>query len=701
MCSSISTCSHPSYDEPHLASKASVLRSTGGEVPVFLPKAVKNLAKAISTAKPREAAQLEKLLQRSQQIQHCASFVTTSKLTSSCVAVYQNIMRQDDLDYSQTKTLSRINSLCTAYKLMKDMGIPSLVEGSIELDRVFTELSDHILSQLSKGLTTDYSRCVLPTLAHSSYWELCMDTLRMLSPSHGSKKLSEKIWLQLTTLFLQQSETVIRNFNTPAFKERLIQQGATPKNLQLVSRITNLHNIVTELWNNLPPEASEFSEKLRETSLLLSTNHVKIEGKESIGKIADTAFSLNKQAWLESIIAEGAEKLSLTVPRYLRDSLNDADMELIISACPNLEHVDLSYCYRINDRTFIALPRLEKLKSLDISNTYVRDRNLPDISAISSLENLQLNDCHLVNGSFKSKHPEIEEELTLPSLAFLSSLKSLRTFSFNFTTCHPLIRDGDFDAMLHSCTQLKSVSLQGFVKLSDCTLRGLSQLPKLEKLDISSCRAFKAETLKSLIKEGNFSKLNYLDMMGSSMDNDLAKAICFNLRSLEYLNFGSCSKLSAEGFLFIRFLNKLKYLKISHNPHLTDDIFSKMGGLKSLIALNISFCDKLTFNSLLRINNKLSQVKHLNIAGCDNIDLNEAAVMKDATPNFLTHLESFISFACLNWKKETEHFLLPTLSARSIMVDGESFSRFSYRLGSFVFSLCNFDFPPLSDRASI
>lgn len=691
----------PSSSTHCLALRSRVPRSISSKMPVFLPDAVASLPRAIDAASPRQATHLRKLLHRYQQIQHCTTFVSTSKLTSNCVAVYQEVMKQDELDFSQSATLSHINSLCTAYKLMKDMGIPSLVDGSMELDRVYIELSSHILQQFTRALSAECSLSTLPTLVHSSFWELCIDTFTNLSASQGSKKLAERLWIQLANLFIQQAETVIENFNNPAFKEKLVLQGATPKNLQLIRKITDLHDTLLNLWEKLPEEDPSLCDKLRATSLLLSTNHVKIKGKESIGKIADTAFSLNKQTWLESIIAEGAEKLSLTIPRYLRDSLNDVDVELIISACPNLEHVDLSYCYQINNKTFLALPRLEKLKSLDISNTYVRDRNLPDISAINSLENLQLNDCHLVYGSLKSRDPETGEELQLPSLSFLASLKSLKTFSFNFTTLHPLIQDGDFDTMLSSCTHLESVSFQGFVNLSDCTLRSLSQLPKLKRLDISSCRSFKTQTLKELIEGGSFAKLSYLDMMGSSLNNDLAKSICFNLRLLEYLNFGSCSKLSAEGFLFIRFLNKLKYLKISHNPHLTDDTFSKMGGLKSLIALNISFCNKLTFNSLLRINNKLNQVKHLNIASCDNIDLNKAAVMKDVSPDFLTHLESFISFACLNWKKETEHFLLPALSERSIMVDGEGFSRFSYRLGSFVFSLCDFDFPPLSDRASI
>ena len=185
------------------------------------------------------------------------------------------------------------------------------------------------------------------------------------------------------------------------------------------------------------------------------------------------------------------------------------EVELLVRLCPDLQVLDLDYCY-LDD--YAPLGRLTKLKKLVLTHcgTETRGNRIRSIDWVSGLKNLEtlylehndIQDLSPLNGLGKLEDLRLgRNKLTDASLASLTDLPSLKYLGINANSSIrslsklPVLENLRFIdvSQCKKLTSLSDLKLQPCMKMLKCDRSGLTDLdgvsaqPALVEIDLSGC----------------------------------------------------------------------------------------------------------------------------------------------------------------------------------------------------------------------
>jgi len=314
----------------------------------------------------------------------------------------------------------------------------------------------------------------------------------------------------------------------------------------------------------------------------------------------------------------------LTGLKYLamgRSSVSDSDLQHITNL-RSLEY--LSMPDRITDAGLVHVAGLPSLKGFYVGSgkSRITDRGLRHISKISSLEELYLRGEYMTDEG-------LEHLINLPQLKYLAlygsrfsdagcvhikEMSSLRILSFHENLCRIS------DAGLVHISQMPNVEilcLHGMKNITDAGIAHLAKMASLRKLDIGSSQVAdrgveylsQIKTLERLelpqdqrgitdkglehlsrlpnLKQLGISRIHYVDpKMNKEYYTDKGLEFLSHCQTLETLGIGSIGVTDA-GMEHIAKLTNLKSLNVIGCDNITDRGLAKLSALKYLESLQI------------------------------------------------------------------------------------------------------------------
>ena len=249
----------------------------------------------------------------------------------------------------------------------------------------------------------------------------------------------------------------------------------------------------------------------------------------------------------------------------------------------------------------------------------VNDRDLNQLSQISTLTHLDLGDCHQVT--------DAGLELLVERLPGLIALKLRRCERITtrglsaLTRARGLVRlrltgaERLTDACLEPLTQLDQLiglNLSGCSELTDAGLATLGRLHGLESLSLKQCNRVTAAGLE------HFRGLESLTSLDLSWCQRVSDAGLKPLRELplETLELYGCNRLTNAGLGHLSALSKLRVLSVGPSVRgITDDGLRYLAALTALERLNLSWCEEITDDGLAHLTG-LHALEHLDLMGC-------------------------------------------------------------------------------------
>ncbi len=322
-------------------------------------------------------------------------------------------------------------------------------------------------------------------------------------------------------------------------------------------------------------------------------------------EIAD-ALLLSKEefrAFRDRYLATGINKNSLSINN---DYLTNQDLEAISKLVEqrsitnlSLSQVDVS---RATANGLKYLEQLKGLKSLSAKNTF-GDNWLPSINKLTGLESLSLRgkeiDSRLMDIS--PPGPKITDE----GLRTLTNLQHLTNLD---------LRNTDINGIgLSHFKNLKRLNLRS-TKLNDNGLASLKEMKNLEWLSLKFAgnREDNKEQLtnKGLANLQGLTQLTHLCLYGTQNINDKTLAYLSNLTKLQYLDLGNAF-MTDVGLANLGNLSELKELHIDHHRDngYRDKGLTHLKGLKNLEVLSLVDMGSSEFHNTVPILKDLNKLR--------------------------------------------------------------------------------------------
>jgi hypothetical protein len=248
------------------------------------------------------------------------------------------------------------------------------------------------------------------------------------------------------------------------------------------------------------------------------------------------------------------QMLNQEVGRYVKHLTlkNSADLQLVITTCPNCETLDLHNIDMTDADLKHLADRFVHLKSLNLSGCKrITDQGLKHLQALTSLQSLNLYECN---------------QMTDQGLAHLQALTSLQ--SLNLSWCKQITDQGLVH--LQALTSLQSLGLSWCEKITDQGLKHLQALASLQSLDLSCCNQITDQGLKHL-----------------------QALVC-----LQSLNLSWCKQITDQGLAHLQALISLQAVYLYACNQITDQGLAHLQALSSLKINKYAMCEFLWFASL-------------------------------------------------------------------------------------------------------
>lgn len=323
-----------------------------------------------------------------------------------------------------------------------------------------------------------------------------------------------------------------------------------------------------------------------------------IEAKLHLRKASKSVFS--------SLIKRGIRRVHvLSLRRHLKD---------VVSCLPNLESLNLSGTYNINDSVIVSAFQLMQpnLKVLNLSLCkQVTDESLKRISmSLTNLEVLEVQGCGNIT------------DAGLAVIGWgLKKLKSLNIRSCWHVSDHgidALVNQGETNATTTSC--LQSLGLQDCQQLTDEALKFIADgIPALECINLSFCVSITDAGLKHLSQMQNLRALN-LSTCENVTDLGLAYLCEGSAHSLRALDLSFCAKIGDTGLEYVaQSMFHLRSLNLSACKITDDGLTKVVHATQELENLQIGQCVAITDKSVDVFAEKLQNLRAIDIYGCNKI----------------------------------------------------------------------------------
>lgn len=313
-----------------------------------------------------------------------------------------------------------------------------------------------------------------------------------------------------------------------------------------------------------------------------------------------------------SLLKRGITKVQvLSVRKTLRELVTGVN-----SLASSLSSLNLSGCYSLTDHGLASLfsQNLPSLVTINLSLCKeVTDRSLGRLSAhCFNLQTLDLGGCTGITNAGLSLLARALSELAHLSLR---SCWQLSDGGLAHLARQPARQDiGDCS----SGGKLQSLNLQDCQKLTDLSLRYISQGLKIKNLNLSFCANVSDSGMKSLAKMSSLASLNLrsCDNISDIGVGYLAEG-CIGLQSLD-VSF--CERVTDRAMVHIASgLFNLKTLSMAACK-ITDDGLCKISKtLLDLQTLNIGQCVQVSNVSLEQIGASLLNLRRIDLYGCTQV----------------------------------------------------------------------------------
>ncbi len=330
------------------------------------------------------------------------------------------------------------------------------------------------------------------------------------------------------------------------------------------------------------------------------------------------------QTNLNNLKLENLKELSLSKNRYL----NDQVFNLFLEITPNLNKLDLSYC-------FLTKTQFSSLKS---DNTNIQNPIISLSSAIFTFENV----CKLIE-----KHGNRIKSLNLTGIDLLNKEENILKLLVNIENLclNELIAEN-----------LNTLKLRTMCKI-------LNKQNQLDYLNINNSMQVQDD-----YSGGNYSTSNGFDLIFTEMfdNNNGAQNLCMTLTRLKlkklYLNTNCYVLCDISKIMNLRYLD-LSYctLNCSFTNKTQLNIFIKqfscnLSLLKHLETLILSYCEFLVNDYLIqKISLALAKLRYLDIRNCSNIN--------DKSMHFIAKYLSNLEYLDVSWcRKLTDYGLSKNLN---------------------------------------
>ncbi len=182
--------------------------------------------------------------------------------------------------------------------------------------------------------------------------------------------------------------------------------------------------------------------------------------------------------------------------------------------------------------------------------------------------------------------------------------------------------------VIHGISTIESLNMSGCYKVSDSILGHafVQELPTLTVLNLSLCKQVSDSSLGRIAQY--LKNLETLELGGcANITSTGLLVIAWGLRKLKVLNLRSCRNVSDQGIGHLCGQSpnsangclQLEYLGLQDCQKLTDQALKHISeGLANLKGINLSFCGSVT-DTGLRFLSKMPSLRELNLRSCDNI----------------------------------------------------------------------------------
>jgi hypothetical protein len=302
----------------------------------------------------------------------------------------------------------------------------------------------------------------------------------------------------------------------------------------------------------------------------------------------------------------------------------------LLNYFPQLEKLELSNCKDINeinlDEGFFFC-----LKTLHLSNSSITSDTLSRLlQHCPKLEGLCLFNCNEINTSLN-----LANDFCLRELKELTLNRSTphETFGHLFTSCSNLEKldlsncegvNGVWYFVKGFClSRLKTLYLTGVSITSEALGQLLNNFPNLQKLILRQCII---DQFIPSADEFRLSKLKQLWLGGSSITSETLNMLLNRCHNLETINLSNC-KIKEEVIHLVNefHLNKLNFLDLT-GLSITDDVLIRLlNYCPNLFLLNLSACRNI--NSLtLTLGNRLHHLKYFSYLDLSDTNINSKSL---------------------------------------------------------------------------
>ncbi|XP_043563419.1 F-box/LRR-repeat protein 2 isoform X2 [Chiloscyllium plagiosum] len=301
--------------------------------------------------------------------------------------------------------------------------------------------------------------------------------------------------------------------------------------------------------------------------------------------------------------------------RHCKD-LTDGAVCAICSCQPRLTSLDLTGCCELTDKSVLAVANLQFLERLFLGKVrLVTDRGLKNLSAIPTLQALDLSECYQVSGL------ELVNGLALP-------YATPTLLSLNFSCCTMVKDSCVFSMGVILRDSLRELDLTSCVYITDFSISVIvNYLNGLTVLRLSWCKEITDRGLLGMSVANDNCQLNEKDEKAEIItESDLKPSKerdGASLRALIYLKelcLTACTKLTDASITKeIRF-QELKTLSLNMVREITDEsVVSIAEHCRSLEGLSLSHCGQLTDQGMITAANHMKRLTNLEISCCDKI----------------------------------------------------------------------------------
>ncbi|XP_071644623.1 F-box/LRR-repeat protein 4-like [Temnothorax longispinosus] len=204
-------------------------------------------------------------------------------------------------------------------------------------------------------------------------------------------------------------------------------------------------------------------------------------------------------------------------------SVNSRALLKISKICKNLKELDLCRCYRVNNKGFSYLERLNGLEHLDLCGTFIKTKHLCKILQ----KNQEMRELHLVHTSGLNINAVVIElrnschnlevisllrGLTSQGLNALADCKNLRKVTFGLYKSKKTLITDSLNRLLSSCQRLEELFFLCGV-LTDRNLELLAQCKNLKKLYLANVVYGRPDKFSIIFEQCPKLQEFYLDIM--------------------------------------------------------------------------------------------------------------------------------------------------------------------------------------------